>query len=316
MKLLNSNIIQNEMLISEKEYEILKDFFADKESEKLAEEYNYENRLDSKHYRKTDYMQEGASLWIVIDEEQEIVYEIIIRKVSFEGLIKTFFYDDGIGYNDNLVGIYNHINEYGYILSIENWVEDGDKTINKILNVFDLIEYRMKDIKHEGRHILQSAINMFREELTRTLNISIIEYQTTEYIRDNPGISRYYSIELTNNIYELIRDIFMRKVKDKYLDEWFFASYSENEFQLRSNNEEHINIYLSKNNQKYTLDLAKYEDYEKGKYHDKEYNEFILPEKDTLIEIFEILKQSKYNGVEAYDFIPDLLINTIKTQIR
>lgn len=319
MKILKVNPVISEALINKEQYEILKDFFADEASEQLAEEYNYENRLESKYYSKDDYLQEGASLWIVIDEEKEIVYEIIAKKVSFEGFINSCFRKyNGLGYNDNLVGVYNHIGEYGYILSIENWVEDGDKTISRMIKVFDLIEDRMKNIQHEGSQILRNIINIFREELNRELKMNIIECPVKEYMRVNPGISRYYSIELTNNMYELIRDILKSRVEEKKLDSWFSATYNSDEIILRSCNNKNTNIYLCKRNQKYTLDLAKYEDYEKGQYHDKEYNEFVLPEKEVLIEIFELLKESNYEGkgVNSYDFVPDLLINTVNNFIK
>lgn len=319
MKILEVNPVISKVLITKEQYEILKDFFADEVSEQLAEEYNYENRLESKYYSKDDYLQEGASLWIVIDEEKEIVYEIIAKKVSFEGFVNTCFYNyDGLGYNDNLIGAYNYVGEYGYILSIENWVEDDDKTTYRMEKVFDLIESRMKNIQHEGVQILHNAINIFREELNRELKMSIIECPVEEYMGTNPKISNYYSIELNNNIYELIRDILKSRVEQKKLDSWFSATYSGNEIVLRSVNNKNIILYLCKRNQKYTLDLCKYKEYEKGKYHNKEYNEFVLPEKEVLIEIFELLKESNYKGkgVETYDFVPNLLINTVNNFIK
>ena len=311
MRILEANPVISRMLVTEEDYNKLKEFFGDEVSEQLAEEYDYVDCKESKYYKKTDYTQEKSGLCIVIDEENEIWYEIVARKVSFEGFMNECFEDyNGLGYDDNLIGAYEYVGQYGYILSIENWTEDKNYDVSRMTNLFDLIETRLNGIDHEGAEILRRAIYMFREELNIELKIDIVEYKTKEYVRPNPGISRHYSIKLTNNIYELIRDLFKARAKKGEVE-----LVDLNVISVRNEDDEYTDIYLHKENQEYRLDFVKYEDYEKGKYFDREYNEYVLPDKEVLIGIFESLKTSRPQLVQHYDFVPYILIDAIKKYI-
>ena len=308
MKLLESNIVISKVLISEEEYEKLRDFFGDDRSEQLAEEYRCND--------------DGAGLCIVIDEEKEIYYEIIAERTSFEHFLyhECFSEYNGCGYNDNLIGLYNHIGKYAYVLSIANWSEDNDMTSNRINKVYNLIENRMVGIKHDAVNILSEAIDILRDELYRELCITLVEKPVVKYVKPNPGKSRYYSIDLTNNLYELLRDMFRYKIKETIKKDKFkhlgSVEYGVEGMTLREFDDSYTGVYIDKTDQQYKLYLTKAKSYELCKYSDMEYNEYILPDKNVLIEIFKALKDESVSGCpEHYEHIIEKLINLIEKSI-
>lgn len=64
------------------------------------------------------------------------------------------------------------------------------------------------------------------------------------------------------------------------------------------------------------MGICGYDYYSKGKYSERKYNEYILPSKDVLIKFFETLKYSDYSVPEPFDYISNLMINSIEKYIK
>ncbi|MBQ8997166.1 MAG: hypothetical protein IJ086_00570 [Clostridium sp.] len=249
-------------------------------------------------------------------------YEIAVYDLPFEDFVEECFYEyDGCGYSDWLIGAYEYVNKNAYKLFIsreEQEEELNDFTSQRMLNVVDAIKREIEGDQCREAMLISNFLNQITQELTEELKFEVVEADVVDPIFA-PKTSRYYKAPITLSQYEIFREFFKYKVIDAEKSnkfDWTDIECGAEGVMLRDSNYNFTDIWIERKNQTYYMGICGYDCYSKGKYSERKYNEYILPSKDVLIKFFETLKYSDYSVPEPFDYISNLMINSIEKYIK